>query len=178
MVCKLTTCQLAANLREVPTSTRGHSDLYPLLGLSAGVAKNRELKVRVTVELIIVGWVVLDQVVGKGGRATWRARQLTSSLVAFHKHLVAFHLKSAVLNLHHDGAQKALKRKRRESARVGEGWESATKPLLPPPAVPHHTNKKVRRQSLQIETKQRTKSLYRPVQLRHLLVATTNTKAS
>ena len=133
---------------------------------------------RVTVELIIVGWVVVDQMVGKGGRATWRARQLTSSLVAFHKHLVAFHLKSAVLNLHHDGAQKSLKRKRRESARVGEGWESATKPLLPPPAVPHHTNKKVRRQSLQIETKQRTKSLYRPVQLRHLLVATTNTKAS
>ena len=37
-VCKLTSCQLAANLREVPTSTRGHSDLYPLLGLSAGVA--------------------------------------------------------------------------------------------------------------------------------------------
>ena len=126
---------------------------------------------RVAVELIIVGWVVVDQVVGKGGRATWTARQLTSSLVAFHKHLVAFHLKSAVLNLHHDGAQKSLKRKRREGERRGEkgqGWESATKPLLPPPAVPHHTNKKVRRQSLQTETKQRTKSLYRPV---HLLAA-------
>ena len=76
---------------------------------------------RVAVELIIVGWVVVDQVVGKGGRATWTARQLTSSLVAFHKHLVAFHLKSAVLNLHHDCAQKSLKRKIREREGGGEG---------------------------------------------------------